>query len=106
MSWLATWFIVELIVVGAVPNLSEPQAFKNVSLQMIIDQTFPFRRIFCKKFHHIQVLTFDINGQSGSGNITLLPLPASASLLMWKFLLLFRSGAFQQDVGVGMDYSP
>ena len=29
-------------------DLSEPQAFKNVSLQMIIDQTFIFRRIYFK----------------------------------------------------------
>ena len=33
MSWLATWFIFELIRVGAVSDLSEPQAFKNVFLQ-------------------------------------------------------------------------
>ena len=58
----------------AIPDLSQLQAFKNVSLQMMIDQTFTFRRVFLKK---IQVLTFYVNGQSGSG--TLLPLPASAS---------------------------
>ena len=29
MSWLATWFIFELVWVGAAPDLSEPQAFKN-----------------------------------------------------------------------------
>ena len=51
MSWLATWFIFELIRVGAAPDLSEPQAFKNVSLQ-VIDKTFIFRRIFYKKLHH------------------------------------------------------
>ena len=46
MSWLATLFIFELVGVGATPNLSEPQAFKNVSSQKMIDQTLTFRRIF------------------------------------------------------------
>ena len=46
MSWLAAWFIFELIGVGAVTDLSKPQAFKNVPLQMMIDQAFTFRRIF------------------------------------------------------------
>ena len=55
MSWLATWFIFELIVVWAAPDLNELQAFKNESLQMVIDKTFTFRRVFHKKFHHIQV---------------------------------------------------
>ena len=36
-------------------DLSEPQAFKKVSLQMMIDKTFTFCRIFHKKLHHIQV---------------------------------------------------
>ena len=36
----------ELIKVGAAPNLSEAQAFKNFALQMMIDQTFTFRRFF------------------------------------------------------------
>ena len=53
MSWLATWFIFELIGVGNASNLSEPRAFKNVSLQVMIDKTLPFRRIFHKKLHHI-----------------------------------------------------
>ena len=30
MRWLATWFIFELIGVGAAPDPNEPQAFKNV----------------------------------------------------------------------------
>ena len=50
MSWLATWFILELI--RAAPDLSEPQAFKNVSLQMTINQTFTFVVYFIKKLHH------------------------------------------------------
>ena len=50
----------ELIKVGAAPNLSEAQAFKNFALQMMIDQTFTFRRFFFKS-HHIQVLTLDMN---------------------------------------------
>ena len=58
MSWLATWFIFELMGVGAAPDLSEPQAFKNVSLQMMIDQTFTCCRTLHKKLHHIQV--FDV----------------------------------------------
>ena len=32
--------------VGAAPDLSEPQDFKNVSLQMMINQTVVFRRLF------------------------------------------------------------
>ena len=31
---------------GASPDLWEPQAFKNASLQMMIDQTLIFRGIF------------------------------------------------------------
>ena len=53
-----------------------------------MDQTFTFRRIIFSKLHHIQVLTFDINSQNGSGSGTQLPLAlkfaastASASLL-------------------------
>ena len=42
MSWLATLFIFALIGVGAAPDPREPQAFKNVFLQMMIDQTFTF----------------------------------------------------------------
>ena len=38
---------------GAALDLREPQAFKNVSLQMMIDQTYIFRRIFFKKLHHL-----------------------------------------------------
>ena len=60
---------------GSFQDLSEPQAFKNVSLQMMIDKIFYFRRIFFEKLHHSQVLTFDMNGQSGSGSKSLLPLP-------------------------------
>ena len=58
MSWFATWFIFELIGVGAAPDLSEAQALKNVSLQMMIDKTFTFRRIFYKKLHRNQ--SFDV----------------------------------------------
>ena len=58
MSWLATWFIFELIGVGAAPDLSEPQAFKNASLQMMIDKTLTFCRIFYKKLQHNQ--SFDV----------------------------------------------
>ena len=58
MSWLTTWFIFELIGVETASDFSEPQAFKNVSLQTMIDKTITFRRIFHKKLHHIQV--FDL----------------------------------------------
>ena len=52
-NWLAAWFIFELIGLRAV---SEPQVFKNVSLQiMMSDQTFTFLCKFHKKLHHIQV---------------------------------------------------
>ena len=53
MSWLATWFIFELIGVETARDLSEPQAFKSVSLQMMIDKRFSFPRIFHKKLPHI-----------------------------------------------------
>ena len=48
MNWLATWFIVELVRFVAAPDLREPQAFKKVSLKMMIDQTLTFRSIFFK----------------------------------------------------------
>ena len=51
MGWLVRWFILELIGVGAAPDLGETQALKNVSLQMMINQTFTFCHI--KKFHLI-----------------------------------------------------
>ena len=75
MSWLATWFIFRVDRVGGAADLSEPQAFKNVSLQMMIDKTFIFRRIqyFTKNCTTFKFLTFNMNGLSGSG--TLLPLP-------------------------------
>ena len=44
MSWLATWFIIELIGVGAAPDLNEPKAFEIAFLLMMIDHTFTFRR--------------------------------------------------------------
>ena len=49
MSWLATWFIFELIGVGAAPDVSEPQAFKIFSVQMTVYKTFTFCCIFHKK---------------------------------------------------------
>ena len=53
MRWFATWFTFELIGVGVAGGLGEPQAFKNVSLQMMINQTFFFSVYFTKKLHHI-----------------------------------------------------
>ena len=41
--------------VGAVPDLSEPQAFENISLQMMIDQTFTFRRISKKNCTSLKI---------------------------------------------------
>ena len=58
MNWLATRFIFELIGVGAAPDLSEPQAFKNVSLQIMINKTPTFRRVFHKNLHHLHF--FDV----------------------------------------------
>ena len=50
---------------------------------MMIDQTFTFVLHFTKKkkkkLHHIQVLTFDINSQSGSG------IPITASTKACRF---------------------
>ena len=74
----STWFIFELIGLGAAPHLSEPQAFKIVSLQIMIEKTSTFRRIFHKNFHHIQVFDVRYEWQSGSG--TFLPLSASAKI--------------------------
>ena len=48
----------ELIEVGAAPDLSEPQAFQNVSLQLMIDQRLSFCRIFYKKLYHYQGFDF------------------------------------------------
>ena len=56
MSWLATWFICDMIEMGTAPHLNELQAFKNVSLEMMINKkTSTFRRIFHKNLQHIQV---------------------------------------------------
>ena len=85
MSWLATWFIFELIGMGAAPDLSEPQAFKNVSLQMMMEKTFTFRSIFHKNLHRIQVFDVRYEWQSGSRSGTLLPLPASTSTQICRF---------------------
>ena len=49
MSWLAIWFIFELVEVKAASDLSEPQVLKNVSLQIMVYRAFTFRRIFHKK---------------------------------------------------------
>ena len=45
--------IFKLIGERAAPDLIEPQVFKNVSLQMMIDKTFTFCRIFYKKLRYI-----------------------------------------------------
>ena len=58
MSSWATWFIFELIGLGAALDLGEPQAFKIVSEQIMVYRTFTFCRIFYKKLYYIQV--FDV----------------------------------------------
>ena len=68
MSWVATWFIFELIGVEAPPDLNEPQAFKNVPLQMMIDKTSTFRCTIHKNLHHIQVFDVRYEWQGGSGS--------------------------------------
>ena len=45
----------ELIGVGAAPDLSEPQALKNFCLLIMVYQTFTFRRTLYKKLYHIEV---------------------------------------------------
>ena len=85
MSWLATWLTFELIGVGAAPELSEPQAFKNVSLQMMVDKTSTFCHIFYKKLHHNQIFDVRYDWQSGNVSDTLLPLPASAFTKICRF---------------------
>ena len=62
MSWLATWFILELIRMGATPDLSEPQAFKIISLQMMIDKPLGFVKYFTKNCTTFKFLTLDMNG--------------------------------------------
>ena len=57
---------------GGFPNLSDPQAFKTVSLQMMVYGTSTFRRIFYKNCTTFKFLMLDMNGESGS--FTLLPL--------------------------------
>ena len=42
---------------------------------MMVDQILTFRRIFFKKLQYIQLFTFDMKGQGGSGSGTLLQLP-------------------------------
>ena len=68
---------------GAALDLSEPQAFKNVPLQMMVNIISTFRRIFHKNLHHIQV--FDVRYKWKNGNGTFLPLPASASTKICRF---------------------
>ena len=51
MSWLATRFIFELIGVGAAPDLSEPQALKNVFLQMIINR----KNIYFSSYNFLKI---------------------------------------------------
>ena len=48
---------------GGCPDLSKPQAFKNVRLQMMTDKTSTFRRIFHKNLLHFQV--FDVRYING-----------------------------------------
>ena len=103
ISWLAAWFIFEWIGLGAAPDLSELHGFKNVSLQMMIDQTFTFRRIFFEKLHHIQVLTFDINVQSGSGTLLLLQLPLPrkfATFTASSIRFRFHIPAYKSEIGL------
>ena len=100
MSWLATWIILELIGVGTASDLSEPQAFKNVSLQNIIHKTSTFRRIFHKNCAAFEFLTFDMNGKVEAEAVPFyhfqLPLPfpqkfaastASASSYCFRFYI-------------------
>ena len=70
---------------GAAPDLSEPQAFKNGPLLMMIDKTSTFR-IFHKNLHHIQV--FDVRYKWQNESDTLLLLPALASAHRWAQLTL------------------
>ena len=65
---------------GAAPDLSEPQAFKNVSLRNGGVRNIHFSWYISRKnCTTVKLLTFDMIGQSGSGRGTLLPPPASAS---------------------------
>ena len=80
-------------------NLSEPQVFKNVSLQMMIDETFTFYCIFHKKLHHIQV--FDVRYEwpkrkrypfttSASPKICRFQLPLPHFCLKYQITLIFQ----------------
>ena len=75
---------------GGCPDLSEPQTFKNVSLQMTVYRAYTFRHKFYKKFTPFKVLMFVMNGQSGNGSGTHLPLPQkfaafTASISSFRF---------------------
>ena len=71
--------------VGATMDLSEPQAFKNVFLQMMMDKTSTFRSTYHKNLHHIQVFDVRYERQSRIGSGTLLLLPTSASTKISRF---------------------
>ena len=43
---------------GGYPDLSEPQAFKNVFLQIIVYQTFTYCQVFYKELYYVEV--FDV----------------------------------------------
>ena len=80
ISWLATRFIFELIGVGKWGMLRILMNHKH--LKMFLCKSWSTKHslfvvYFTKNCTAVKVLTFDMNGQSGSN--TLLPLPASAS---------------------------
>ena len=60
MSWLAAWFIFALVGVGAAPDLGEPQAYKNVSMQIILKKHALFVVYFTKTCATVKFLTLDI----------------------------------------------
>ena len=78
MSWLAAWFIFELIMVGAAPDLSEPQTFKIFLCKWWSIEHSLFIAHFTKNCTTFKFLTLDMTDQSGSGSGTLSLLPASA----------------------------
>ena len=93
MSWLATWFIFELIGVRGWPDI-KPQTFKKVSLQMMVYQTITVCHIFHKKLHHIKFSSSDMNGQNGSGRGALSPFGADIFLLCYSHEALLRTLVF------------
>ena len=82
MSWLATWFIFELI---GVSPAGEQQEFEKASLQMLANRIITFITYFTKKIHHIQVFNVRYKRPRGSGTLLPLQLPHPCLIFQKSF---------------------